>query len=323
MNETRDNPEVYFRVSPSLNLYYSLEVATGTIIEEYNEEYAEQMKKVFPEQILKKFKNLHDTQRFSWKIKSCLFDEISENRLENSMLLLANEFNDLLNDAFSHYQMYWKKVGPNLIKAREVLEENKKECERLLATVSNLLNIPWRIGELLIQLVDPFTGEPMGKNTLCLGIGSIASIPSTDLTAISYFFILHEATHILIWDSIRTMAEKYTTEEHAEYIDEAVMNLISNSILKREEKFRDKFWIAMQVAKKLKFPPPSYLEKPKTIEGEIYKARHEKRNRYITYYRKLFQNDWERLLAKDEMFSNIIENLLEKHAEKIENRHRL
>lgn len=204
-----------------------------------------------------------------------------------------------------------------------MLRENKKECEKLLATASDLLSIPWRTGELHIQLVDPFTGEPIGKNTLCLGIGSIASIPSTDLTAISYFFILHEVTHILVWDSIRTAAEKYVTEEHAEYIDEAVMNLISNSIVKREEKFRVKFWKAMELAKNLKFPPPSYLEKPKTVEGEIYKARHEKRNCYITYYRILFQNDWEGLLTRDEMFSYVIKNPLESNAGKIENQHRL
>lgn len=323
MNGIGDNPEIYFRVSPFLNLYFSLEVATGMIREEYNEEYADQMKKVFPEQILKKFKQSHDRQRFSWKIKSCLFDTISENKLENSMLLVAKKFNDLLNDAFSYYQVYWKKVGPDLMKAREVLEENKKECEGLLATASDLLNIPWRIGELHIQLVDPFTGEPMGKNTVSLGIGSITSIPSADLTAISYFFILHEAMHILVWDSIRTMAEKYTTKEHAEYIDEAIMNLISNSILKREEKFRGKFWKAMELARKLKFPPPSYPEKTKTTEGAIYQAHHEKMNRYLTHYTQLFQNDWEELLAKDEKFSNIIQNLLERNAEKIENRHRL
>ena len=56
-----------------MNLYHSLEVATGTIIEAYDEEHAEQMKKVFPDQVLKKFKELHYEQRFSCRIKSCLF----------------------------------------------------------------------------------------------------------------------------------------------------------------------------------------------------------------------------------------------------------
>lgn len=316
MNKMRYSPETYFHFSAFLNLYYSLEVSTGTIMEEYNEEYAEQMKKVFPEQILKKFKELHDKQRFSWKIKSCLFARISENKLKDSMFLLANEFNDLLTDAFSYYQTYWKKISPNLLRARKVLKKSKNELERLLAMISDLLQISWRIEELHVQLVDPFTGEPIGKNAISLGIGSIASLPSTDLTAISYFFILHEATHILVWDSIRAMAEKYTTEEHAEYIDEAVMNLISNSILKREDEFREKFWKAMKVANKMKFPPPSHLEKPETYEGEIYKARHEKRNRYITYYRNLFQDDWEEMLAKNEPFSKVMENLLKRKMEK-------
>ena len=47
----KDTPEIYFHVSSSLNLYYSLEVATGSIKEGYNEEYAELMKNVFPEDI--------------------------------------------------------------------------------------------------------------------------------------------------------------------------------------------------------------------------------------------------------------------------------
>lgn len=320
MNRMIDAPEIYFRVSPFLNLYYSLEVATGTIREGYyDEEYAEKMSKVFPEKILKRFKRLHDDQMFSWEIKSCLFDKISDKKLKDSMLLLGNQFNDLLNDAHSYYQTYWKKVGPGLMKARKVLEENKKELERLLAMISDLLRLAWRIKELHIQLVDPFTGEPIGDNAICFGVDSIVSIPSTSLTALSYFFILHEAQHMLVWDSVRKVAEKYTTEEHAEYIDEAVMNLISNSVLKLEEKYAQKFYKAMEVAKKLKFPPTSYIKKPKTLEGEIYKVRHEKRNRYIRYYRNLFQDDWEELLAKGEIFSRIIGNLIERNVGKLGN----
>jgi len=45
----------------------------------------------------------------------------------------------------------------------------------------------------------------------------------------------------------------------------------------------------MEEAAKLKFSPTSYIEKPSTPEGEICKARNEKRNRYIMYNRKLFQ----------------------------------
>lgn len=311
-----DTPEIYFHVSPYLNLYYSLEVATGTIREVYDEEYAEKMSKVFPERTLKRFKLLHDEQRFSWKIKSCLFDKISKNKLKGSMLLLADQLNDLLNEAYSDYQIYWKKVGPDLIRAGEWLEENKKELKKLLAIGSDLLQMSWRISELHIQIVDPFTGEPTGENTMSLGLGPAVSMPSIYLVPGSYFLILHEAQHILVGDSVRRVAEKYVTEEHAEYIDEAFMNMISSSILKRDEKFRDKFLKAMEVAKKLNFPPTSYLEKPKTPEGEIHKAFHEKRNRYIKYYRKLLQDDWEELLEKGEIFSKITENLLKRKLKK-------
>ena len=87
-----DSPRTHFHVSPFLNLYYSLEVSTGTIIEAYNEEYAEQMKEVFPKRILEGFKDLHYSQKFSWRVKSCLFDRISEKKLRHSMHLLATEF---------------------------------------------------------------------------------------------------------------------------------------------------------------------------------------------------------------------------------------
>lgn len=313
----KNSPETYFHVSPFLNLYYSLEVSTGTIMAEYNEEYAKSMGKVFPKRILDKFTQLHNEQMFSWKIKSCLLEEISESKLKASMRLLASQFNDLLNEAFTYYQAYWKRTEPSLMKAREALDKSKNEFETLLATTSNLLRIPWRVDKLYIQLVDPFTGEPMGKNVVSLGIGSIASMSSTDLTAVAFFFILHEATHILVWDTVRRIAEKYTTEEHAEYVDEAVMNLISDSVLKREEHFHKRFLEAMKAAEKMKFPPPSHIEQPKTPSGEICKARHEKRNKYISYYRKMFQNDWEELLARNEPFSNIIDDLVERNIEGI------
>jgi len=310
------SPRTHFHVSPSLNLYCSLEVSTGTVIEVYDEDYAKQMKEVFPRRILDKFKELHDGQRFSWRAKSSLFEGISEKRLQESMFLLANEFNDLLNEAFSHYQTHWKKISPNLMYAREALEEQKGELEALLAAISDLLRFPWKVEELHVQLVDPFTGEPIGKDMIALGIGSITSLPSADLATVCYFFVLHEATHILVWDTIRKIPAGCTTEEHAEYIDEAVMNLITGTVMKRSG-FWERFLKAMEEAAKLKFPPTSRIEKPSTQEGEICKARHEKRDRYITHYRKLLQADWEELLVRKEPFSKIIENLLKANMPKM------
>ena len=318
MSRTVDSPRTYFHVSPFLNLYYSLEVSTGTVMEVYNEEYAEQMNEVFPKWILERFKDLHYSQKFSWRVKSSLFDGISEKKLKESMILLANEFDDLLRKAFSHYRPYWEKTNSNLISAREVLEENKKQLEELLDKTSDLLQIPWRTEELHIQLVDPFTGEPVGENVIALGIGPIVSLPSEELATISFFFISHEARHILVWDRIRKIAEKYTTEEHAEYIDEAVMNLIRESLFKRNARLQERFTKAVRAATKLKFPPPSFIGTPSTPEGKIWKARHEKRNHYIGYYKRLFQNDWEELLATKETVSSLMEVLLRRNKEKIE-----
>ena len=312
------SPRTHFHVSPFLNLYYSLEVSTGTVMEVYNEEYAEQMKEVFPKHILERFKELHDSQKFSWRVKSCLFERVSEKRLRESMLLLANESDDLLNEAFSYYQPYWEKISPSLISAKEVLEESKSQLEQLLAMTSDLMQIPWRTKELHIQLVDPFTGEPVGENVISLGVGSMASLPSADLATISFFFISHEASHVLVWDTVRKIAEEHTTEEHTEYIDEAVMNLIRESLVKRNPGLQKRFRKAMKTALKLKFPPPSYTGTPSTPEGKVWKARHERRNRHIGYYRKLFQHDWEELLSRRKPFFKVIEILLERNKERIE-----
>jgi len=191
-----------------------------------------------------------------------------------------------------------------------VLEANKKDCENLLAGVSDLLRIPWEMKELYVYLVDPFTGEPIERNTVCLGIGPICSLSPTDLCAVSYFFISHEAAHILVWDLVRTVARRFTTEAHAEYVDEAVMNLIMNSVLRKEEAFGERFQKAIQEAGRLGFPPTSYVQKPVTHEGELWRARHEERNHYITYYRELLQDEWNELLGKGEVFSEFLEPLL-------------
>lgn len=285
-------------------------------MEVYNEEYAKQMNEVFPNRILERFKDLHYSQKFSWRVKSSLFDRISEKKLKESMILLADEFHDLLTEAFSYFRSYWERINSNLVSAREKLEENKNQLEELLAKTSDLLQIPWRTEKLHIQLVDPFTGEPVGENVIALGIGLIASLPSEELVTISFFFILHEATHILVWDTIRKIAAKYATEEHAEYIDEAVMNLIRGSLFKQNPELQKKFQKTMQAAVKL--APPSYIGTPRTPEGRIWKARHEKRNHYIGYYRELFQGDWEELLRGRASLSEVIEILLERNREKIE-----
>jgi len=75
---------IKFRVSPFMNLYYSLEVATGSVKEAYNEEYAKRMKEIFPEDILERFARLSNCQRFSWLLKFCLSKEISQSKLEKT-----------------------------------------------------------------------------------------------------------------------------------------------------------------------------------------------------------------------------------------------
>ena len=46
-----------------------------------------------------------------------------------------------------------------------------------------------------------------------------------------------------------------TRREQAEYVDEAVMNLIMNSVLKKEEALGERFQKAIQEAGRLGFPP--------------------------------------------------------------------
>lgn len=311
MDKSETAPQIVFHVSPSLNLYYSLEVATGTIIEAYDEEYALKMKKIFPYNILKRFKELHEPQRYSFRVKTSLFNGISVERLKNSMLTLSSEFYELLKKAYPHYEKHWNEIGSALLKAKNILEKQKAEYGTLISSVSNLLKIPWEIEELRVQLVDPFTGEPIGRNIISLGIGSIASLPASDLATVSSFFILHEATHILVGDIIRKTSKKYTTEEHSEYIDEAVMNLISSSVLNREIQFKERFGKSMDKASEMNFPPTSHLRKTESYESKLHRARHAKRNHYIKYYKTLLQDDWDEMLTTNYLFPSLMKKLLE------------
>jgi len=139
---------IRFHVSPSLNLYYSLEVATGSVKEAYNEEYAKLMKEVFPESVLKRFVELTDSQRFPWKLKSCLFDGISQSRLEKSLLLHARDYYHMLREAFSSYQEYWEEVRSRLRKAEAELGKVREDYEALIVMASDTL------GEKCSMMVD-------------------------------------------------------------------------------------------------------------------------------------------------------------------------
>jgi hypothetical protein len=300
---------IRFSVSPFMNLYYSLEVATGSIKEAYNEEFAKRMKEIFPEDILERFARLSNNQRFSWLLKSCLSREISRSKLEKSLLSLAREYHQLLTEAFSSYQGYWKQTQSSLLRVKGELEKVRESCQSLITTVSEVLNLPLKTEKLDVYILDAPAGEPIDHKAIAYG---------ASLQVPFFALILHETTHILVGEKIRLASRKYTSDEHAEYVDEAIMNLITKSVLSRLEPAQMKELV--QTEKSIRrivtgFPPHS--DDPKTEKGREALQRHDKRNSYIKYYIQTFETDWSELVKQKKDFHQLVTALLQGNANRI------
>jgi len=294
-----DAPRICFKVSPWLNLYYSLEVGAGSYVYILSQEYAEIMKTVFPQDLRKRFVEIHEPQRFSWRIKSSLFNGISKIKMEESLTNLAKEHYFILKEAYRYYESYWKGVSPILEEVAGHLETVRLDLEALLEEASAVTLIPWKVEELDIFILDAPTGEPVGNQAI--GYGTRIGVPF-------FHLILHEATHMLVEHKVCDIAQKYTNEWHASYIDEAVNNLLSNTIFSSFE--------------------PTRIEKMKEVDNEIRKLvpsismekfieQHEKRQKYLTYYRKLLQEDWQTLVKERKNLEQMVSILLEKHKAEI------
>ncbi len=298
-----------FRVSPFMNLYYSLEVATGSVKEAYNEEYAKRMKEIFSEEILESFARLSNRQRFSWLLKSCMSEEISQSKLEKSLLSLASEYHRLLTEAFSRYQVYWKQIQSDLLRVKSELEKVRESCQSLIITASEVLNLPLKSKKLDVYILDAPAGEPI--NHKAIAYGASLQVPF-------FALILHEAIHTLVDEKIRIASKKYTNDEHAEYIDEAIMNLIAKSTLSHLDPTQMKE--LLQTEKSIRriitgFPP--HDQGPQTEKQREALHRHDKRDRYIKQYIQTFETEWSTLVKQKKNFHQLIIALLQGNADKI------
>lgn len=298
-----------FRVSPFMNLYYSLEVATGSVKEAYNEEYAKRMKEIFPEDILERFARLSNCQRFSWLLKSCLSKEISQSKLEKNLLSLAREYHQLLSEAFSSYQKYWTHIRSSLLRVKGELEKVRESCQSLINLASQIANLPLKTRKLDVYILDAPAGEPI--NHKAIAYGASLQVPF-------FVLILHETIHTLIGEKIRLTSRRYTNDEHAEYIDEAIMNLITKSVLSCLDPAQMKKLV--QTEKSIRRTVtgfPSHGKEPKSEKGREALQRHGKRNRYIKYYIQMFETDWSKLAKQKKDFHQLVIALLQRNADKI------
>jgi len=174
---------------------------------------------------------------------------------------------------------------------------------------SDMLGIPLRMKELDVYLLDAPSGEPIGDRAI--GFGMRLPVPS-------FLLVLHEAIHVLVGQTIRLLSGRYTDDEHAEYIDEAIVNLITSSVLSRlKPSLKEKFDQTEKTIKRLVSPLPPYSERPETVEGREALQRHNTRNRYIEYYREAFKDDWTKLTKQKRDFNRVIAALLERNSNRI------
>jgi len=215
-----------------------------------------------------------------------------------------------LSEAFSSYQKYWTHIQSSLLRVKGELEKVRESCQSLITLASQMVNLPLKTKKLDVYILDAPAGEPINHKAIAYG-------PSLQVPF--FILILHETTHVLVGEKIRVASRKYTNDEHAEYIDEAIMNLITKSVLSclnpasREE--------LVQTEKSIRRIATGFLphgeEELKTEKGREALHRHDKRNRYIKYYVQTFETDWSTLMKQNKDFHQLAIALLQRNADKI------
>jgi hypothetical protein len=173
---------------------------------------------------------------------------------------------------------------------------------------SDVIHLPLKTKKLDVYVLDAPAGEPINHNAIAYGVS---------LQVPFFALIVHETTHTLIGEKIRIESRKYTNDEHAEYIDEAIVNLITNSVLSclRLAPMDE----LVQTEKAIRRIATSFRhgEEPKTHKGQEASQRHDKRNRYMKYYIQTFETDWSTLVKQKKNFHQLIIALLKGNADKI------
>jgi hypothetical protein len=228
--------KIKFVISSGLNLFFHLEVISGSVPQRFSKKYASKYPEFF--ELAKKFRWEFDPQVISWNFKN----EIEkQNVFEKGGIKFGKKIKQIYKKAAKLYKPYWeKKIKGKLIRFKEELEKKRRQIEAIAEKIENFTGIRFK-PTIKIYLVEALSDEyKCGGEILDDGI-VIGIIKNWDFTKV---VITHELVHLNIREMI-IQKVPFWYEKDRDKINEALTDLITSFILKENIIEKETFYVKL------------------------------------------------------------------------------
>jgi hypothetical protein len=228
--------KIRFIISFGLNLFFHLEVISGSVPQRFSKKYALKYPEFF--ELAKKFRWEFDPQVISWNFKN----EIEKsNAFGKGGLKFGKKIKQIYKKAAKLYKPYWEKeIKGKLIRFKEELEKKRRQIEAIVEKIENFTGIRFK-PTIKIYLVEALSEEyKCGGEVLDDGI-VIGIIKDWDFTKV---VITHELVHLNVRERI-IQKIPFAYEKDADKINEALTDLITSFILGESIIRKETFYVKL------------------------------------------------------------------------------
>ncbi len=219
--------KVRFLVSFKMNLFFHLEVISGSVPVRFNKKYISKYPKFIS--LAKKFRWNFDPQTISWYFKKRIE---KPNAFEKAGIEFGRNVEKIFKEAAKLYKPHWEnEIKKRLENFEKSLEKEKNWLDSLnsnIQKIENITKIPFSTNRINIYLVEALSQEygKIGGEPLINGI-AVGRIKDLEVLKM---VITHELVHLNLMNRIiNLLPEKYRKEEHQ--INEAITDLIARRVL--------------------------------------------------------------------------------------------
>jgi len=214
--------KVRFIISFNLNLFFHLEVISGSVRQRFNKKYALK----YPEfsKIAKEFRWEFDSQTISWNFKKRIE---KPNAFERGGIEFGRKIKKIYQKAVKLYKPYWEhEIEEKLKRFKEELKGKREWIEEIIRKIEKFTGRTFK-KVVNIYLVEALSQEyGIGAEPLTNGI-AIGRIKDPTLLKL---IITHELVHLNLMNKvIRIVPLHYRKDETK--INEAIADLITYQIL--------------------------------------------------------------------------------------------
>jgi len=228
--------KIEFVISFGLNLFFHLEVISGSVPQRFSKKYALKYPEFF--ELAKKFRWEFDPQVISWDFKN----EIEKsNAFEKGGIKFGKKIKQIYKKAAKLYKPYWEKeIKRKLIRFKEKLEKKRRQIEAIIKKIENFTGIRFK-PTIKIYLVEALSEEyKCGGEILDDGI-VIGIIKDWNFAKV---IITHELVHLNIRERI-IQKIPFAYEKDRDKINEALTILITFKILGKRTYRGETFYIRL------------------------------------------------------------------------------